>query len=279
MQQDTDNVTNLFVHSSAAKRYASARPFFHPLIAARIAAFTGIARFARALDVACGTGQSSRALTEIADHVDAVDVSPEMIAEAEPHERVSYHTGRAEAVPFPDRTFDLVTVGLAFHWFDQADFLREAHRVLQTGCVAGDLQQRFHRRYVRGPGFSGLVARRLSRQVSNAAAAFLHRDAGGRRAVGVCRARQRELCSRREDAGGAASQLSSDPNQRHRGGGGGRCLSGRGRQLDTRWSCSVLRWPSTDDEISRFCVLPPTGARCDQYCLTIKPGIDYSARC
>lgn len=132
MQQDTDNVTNLFVHSSAAKRYASARPFFHPLIAAKIAAFTGIARFARALDVACGTGQSSRALTEIADHVDAVDVSPEMIAEAEPHERVSYHTGRAEAVPFPDRTFDLVTVGLAFHWFDQADFLREAHRVLQT---------------------------------------------------------------------------------------------------------------------------------------------------
>ena len=130
--RQTDNVTNLFVHSSAAKRYASARPFFHPLIAARIAAFTGVPLFARALDVACGTGQSSRALAEIADHVDGVDVSPEMIAEAEPHDRVSYHTGRAEAIPFPDGTFDLATVGLAFHWFNQAEFLREAHRVLRA---------------------------------------------------------------------------------------------------------------------------------------------------
>ncbi|MCB9132249.1 MAG: class I SAM-dependent methyltransferase [Anaerolineales bacterium] len=130
--RQTDNVTNLFVHSSAAKRYASARPFFHPLIAARIAAFTGVPLFARALDVACGTGQSSRALAEIADHVDGVDVSPEMIAEAEPHDRVSYHTGRAEAIPFPDGTFDLATVGLAFHWFNQAEFLREAHLVLRA---------------------------------------------------------------------------------------------------------------------------------------------------
>jgi SAM-dependent methyltransferase len=134
MQQNTDSVTNLFVHRSAAQRYATARPYFHPLIAQRIISFTGVARFSHALDIARGTGQSSQALTEIAGYVDAVDVSPEMAAEAEPHERIRYHVSAAEALPFPDDTFDIATVGLAFHWFDQANFLREAHRVLKAGA-------------------------------------------------------------------------------------------------------------------------------------------------
>jgi len=127
-----NNVYNLFVHSSAAQRYAAARPYFHPLIMRRIISYTGILRFSHALDVACGTGQSSRALVEIADQVNAIDISPAMIAEAEPHERVRYHVAPAEAISFPDRSFDLVTVGLAFHWFDQAQFLREAYRVLKA---------------------------------------------------------------------------------------------------------------------------------------------------
>jgi len=126
-------VANLFVHASAAERYAAARPYFHPLVAARIAAFTGVRRFARALDVACGTGQSSRAIAGIADAVEAVDVAPEMVAAAEPHPHVRYGVAGAERLPFPDGSFDLVTVGLAFHWFDQSAFLREARRVLGAG--------------------------------------------------------------------------------------------------------------------------------------------------
>ncbi len=58
----TDGVTNLFVHRSAAQRYAAARPYFHPQVVAGVVAFTGTPRFAPALDIACGTGQSSRAL-------------------------------------------------------------------------------------------------------------------------------------------------------------------------------------------------------------------------
>src|SRR3954462_5799377 len=101
MTQDAgDNVTNLFVHRSAAQRYAAARPYFHPLVMARIVSVTGIARFDRALDVACGTGQSSRALLEVADRVDATDISPEMIAQAEQDARVHYHVAPAERLPF-----------------------------------------------------------------------------------------------------------------------------------------------------------------------------------
>ncbi|HTL27997.1 MAG TPA: class I SAM-dependent methyltransferase, partial [Tepidisphaeraceae bacterium] len=83
-------------------------------------------------DVACGTGQSSRALLEIAERVDAIDISPEMLAEAPADDRIHYQVAPAERLPFADATFDLITVGLAFHWFDQSAFLREAHRVLKS---------------------------------------------------------------------------------------------------------------------------------------------------
>jgi SAM-dependent methyltransferase len=129
---NSQDVTNLFAHHPAARRYALARPYFHPLIARMIATFTSTTRFSLALDVACGTGQSSRALVAIADRVHAIDVSPAMVAEAESHAPVFYGVASAESLPFPDDSFNLITVGLAFHWFDQVKFLREAHRVLKT---------------------------------------------------------------------------------------------------------------------------------------------------
>jgi SAM-dependent methyltransferase len=126
-------MTNLFTHRSAAKRYAAARPYFHPLVVGAIAKFTGCSRFPRALDVACGTGQSARALVTIADAVDAVDISAAMLAEAESSDKVRFQRAEAEQLPFSDRAFDIITVGLAFHWFDQASFLAEARRVLTPG--------------------------------------------------------------------------------------------------------------------------------------------------
>jgi len=151
---DTGNVHNLFIHSSAAQRYAAARPYFHPLVMHRITSFTGIFNFSHVLDVACGTGQSSRALADVADHVNSIDISPAMIEEAESHERVRYHVASAEAIPFPNRSFDLVTVGLAFHWFDQAEFLREMHRVLKTDAWLVIYTSGFFGEMVEDPSFS-----------------------------------------------------------------------------------------------------------------------------
>ncbi|HYE21466.1 MAG TPA: class I SAM-dependent methyltransferase [Tepidisphaeraceae bacterium] len=128
-----EDVTNLFVHRSAARRYGEARPYFHPLVMRRVTAVTGAARFGRALDVACGTGQSARALADVADAVLAVDVSAQMVGEAGPCARVRYAVGRAERLPLANGAVEVVTVGLAFHWFDQPAFLREAARVLGPG--------------------------------------------------------------------------------------------------------------------------------------------------
>ncbi|KAJ8601398.1 hypothetical protein CTAYLR_005014 [Chrysophaeum taylorii] len=42
---------------------------------------------------------------------------------------------RADALPFPDSTFDLICVGQAFHWFANIASLREMGRVLAPGAT------------------------------------------------------------------------------------------------------------------------------------------------
>jgi ubiquinone/menaquinone biosynthesis C-methylase UbiE len=85
--------------------------------------------------VGCGTGQFTRALTAVASHVVGVDISWEMVAEAQPHDSTSYIIAPAERLPFESAAFDLVTSGLAFHWFDRTRFLPEAWRTLKQGGV------------------------------------------------------------------------------------------------------------------------------------------------
>jgi SAM-dependent methyltransferase len=87
----------------------------------------------RALDVGCGTGHSAIALLEVADEIVGVDSSGEMLAQAIRHEQVRYVQAQAEQLPFSNASFGLLTVGLAFHWFDRRAFMPEARRVLRPG--------------------------------------------------------------------------------------------------------------------------------------------------
>jgi ubiquinone/menaquinone biosynthesis C-methylase UbiE len=121
---------NYFVHATAAERYARGRPNLHPPIVRRICEVTGRSRFASVLDIGCGTGLSTRALAAVADLVIGIDSSPEMLAQATAGPGIVYEQARAESLPFADGSFDLLNVGLAFHWFAPEAFLREARRVL-----------------------------------------------------------------------------------------------------------------------------------------------------
>jgi len=125
---------NFFAHKTAAERYAQHRPYFHPLVIERIKSHLGLeALVARALDVACGTGQSTVALKEIADSVIGVDISDEMLGLAKQSSGIEYRNANAEDLSmFEDGSFDLITTSMAFHWFDHKRFLSEAHRVLKT---------------------------------------------------------------------------------------------------------------------------------------------------
>lgn len=131
------NLPNLFASPEVATRYRQARPFFHDRVAEQISAFSGRARFGRALDAGCRTGQSTLALAAIADSVVALDSSPAMLAHATPCPNVRYQLGAAEQLNFADGEFDLISVGSALHWFDPDRFFAQCRRVLSgSGLLA-----------------------------------------------------------------------------------------------------------------------------------------------
>ncbi len=124
---------NPFVHKTAARRYAQARPYYHPLVIELVRAYLKLDQSVdRVLDVACGTGQSCVALKALARQIAGIDSSAEMLAECLSDPAIEYHQAPAEHLPFPDESFGLITVSSAFHWFEREKFLAEAHRLLSV---------------------------------------------------------------------------------------------------------------------------------------------------
>jgi SAM-dependent methyltransferase len=114
----------------SAGRYAAGRPYHHARTLRRA---LGEWRPARALDVACGTGLSTRGLAELGIAVVGLDLLPEMIVRARADTGLPYGVAAAEALPVGTASLDLVTVSSGVHWFDQDRFAAEAARVLRPG--------------------------------------------------------------------------------------------------------------------------------------------------
>ncbi len=92
-----------FESRNTAERYAGSRPYFHPLVIKKIKDFLQLrGPLPRAVDVACGTGQSTVALQEIASQVVGTDTSREMLARAPREAGVRYVEAPAEDLPFED---------------------------------------------------------------------------------------------------------------------------------------------------------------------------------
>ena len=93
----------------------------------------------RALDVACGGGHVALALARTGADVDACDLTPEMLDAsaallAEHDCTATFAVADAEALPYADDTFDIVTCRIAAHHFPDAfAFFEEAARVLKPG--------------------------------------------------------------------------------------------------------------------------------------------------
>lgn len=85
------------------------------------------------LDLACGTGISSRQLAGGGLEVIGCDIDPLMLRYATERggARIRYAIGRAEAIPFKDASFDAVTSFCGYHWFDPARAMPEIARVLR----------------------------------------------------------------------------------------------------------------------------------------------------
>ncbi len=95
-----------------------------------------VAPGARVLDVGCGTGLVALEMARRGHAVSGIDISEPMLACARARvPAASFALGRAESLPYPDASFDLVTSAQTFHWFDQATALAEVARVLRPGGV------------------------------------------------------------------------------------------------------------------------------------------------
>ena len=127
-----DPSMNFFAQASAAERYSRYRPYFHPVVIERIHAYLSLkTQVAQALDVGCGTGQSTWALKRLAKSIVGVDISASMLAQAQASPQIRYLTAPAEAIPLPNESCDLITSSLAFHWFERERFLAETQRLLK----------------------------------------------------------------------------------------------------------------------------------------------------
>lgn len=92
------------------------------------------------LDVATGGGHTANAFSPLVKKVTAVDLTQEMLAAAEKfikgngNQNVQFVQGDAENLPFPDRSFDIVTCRIAPHHFPNLNqFITEVFRVLNNG--------------------------------------------------------------------------------------------------------------------------------------------------
>ena len=103
------------------RAYERARPTY--AIKAVLAALllAGVDDVGDIADLGAGTGKLTRVLLPHAQSIVAIEPSPAMRAafqQAVPD--VEVRDGRAEAIPLPDASVDLIAVGEAFHWFRPA---------------------------------------------------------------------------------------------------------------------------------------------------------------
>jgi ubiquinone/menaquinone biosynthesis C-methylase UbiE len=89
------------------------------------------------LDVGTGTGLFAETFASRGLEVTGIDANPEMIAAAKLYAPQSrFQQATAEKVPFPDKMFDLVFMGLVLHETDEPLLaLKQARRVTQLGVA------------------------------------------------------------------------------------------------------------------------------------------------
>lgn len=121
-----------------AQDYARHRAGFPPSFIVRLALRGLISPGGRALDLGAGTGALALDLAKSGLQVSALDVSAAMLSEAGRRAEASglelaLVEAPAESTGLADASFELVTAGQCWHWFDRPRAAAEVFRLLVPG--------------------------------------------------------------------------------------------------------------------------------------------------
>ena len=128
------------IFGERASFYTTSSSHTDAQVLARVVALASPHRDWHVLDIATGTGHTAFALSPYVASVTGIDITPEMLREAEALKaersagNVVFKTGDVHDLPFPDASFSLVTCRRAAHHFSNIQrALEEIHRVLAPG--------------------------------------------------------------------------------------------------------------------------------------------------
>ena len=155
----------LFEQTSHAHLYSKYRPTYPKAVLDVISTYIRKhgGSFGLALDVACGSGQSTFYLGDTFQRCIGVDISKAQVDQAQQKcaekgtKNIEFKVGDAANLPAESSSVDLVTIAQAWHWIEPSSFYKECKRVLKpNGCLA-----------VYGYGNVQLVEKKCNSLVSN----------------------------------------------------------------------------------------------------------------
>ncbi len=116
--------------------YARHRAGFPDSLFERLATYGVGIKNQLVVDLGTGTGSLARGLANRGCNVIGIDPAEEMLNEARELDekagiQVEYRVGKAENTQLPDASFDVVTAGQCWHWFDRPKAAEEVKRMLK----------------------------------------------------------------------------------------------------------------------------------------------------
>lgn len=118
--------------AAVSRHYAAYRPPLHAIILEKL---LEQGRYGLGVDVGCGTGQSSVPLSKYCETVMAIDPSPEMLEQAAPHPQIQYMVGRADGLPLPNDSADLIAFAGSLFYTKTEATLQELRRVSKKSSI------------------------------------------------------------------------------------------------------------------------------------------------